>query len=221
MEESRKGKTSELGNRVTDHFNELERDIAALDPAWAKAALYFRTELAYHFGHGLYEIRVRSLSEIHQHLEVYKTRFEGGDTLSLLQAVAACSEENLPLPTWLKTAFGDALKGFLQPGGIQSLDTAFFSKDVPTGINKKAATARQDWQLSGTIWHDIWRLVSADEAITSFDGAISRALEAKRYGVSKTKARSLFKRFERNQLEFLGQSGSQTLSRFLEKRRKA
>ncbi len=59
---------------------------------------------------------------IHARLEVFRRRFESGNTMALLHAINSCAEENLPLPTWLAIAFGDAFDRFLAPGAPTSLD---------------------------------------------------------------------------------------------------
>ena len=201
-------------------YDELEKELAKYEPAWAKAALYFRTDLVEHFGHGARERRLQSLPQIHQRVEVFQRRYQKGDTLSLLQAIEACATENLPLPTWLYKAFKEALQKFLRPGGPRSLDGVFATKDIPTSTIEKAEAARQDWQLGAMIWRDTWSLANIDETITSFDKAINKALANTRYGVGKTKARTLFLMIEKNQLQHLGQDESKSFSRFLTKRRK-
>ena len=151
---------------------------------------------------------------------MFQRRYQEGDTLSLLQAIETCTTENLPLPTWLYKAFNDALRKFLQPGGPRSLDGVFASKDIPTSTIEKTKASRQDWQVGYIVYSDTWRLVYSDATITSFNYAITNALAKKRYGVRKTKVRTLFLMIEKNQLEYLGKDGSKSFSRFLAKRRK-
>jgi hypothetical protein len=62
---------------------------------------------------------------------------------------------------------------------------------VPTNSAKKAAQARQDWQLGGRLWRDVWDLVMADETITPFDQAITPLLASRKFGVGKTKVKQL------------------------------
>ena len=220
MGESQKSKAPVLSDRAADHFNELERDIALTEPAWAKAALYFRTELLHHFGHKDFERRCQSMLDIQERIEVYRDRFERGDTLSLLQAVAMCAEENLPLPTWLALAFVKALDSFLSMGGPLSLDAVFRSSSLPTGTAKKTAEAKQFWVLGGAIFRATWDAAQADVSITSFDAALKMALSKTDFGVKKTTARRLYLMIEKNQLELLGRDKSKGLSSFLAKRRK-
>ena len=200
-------------------YDELEKELAKYESAWAKSALYFRTDLIEHFGHGARERRLQSLPEIQRRVEVFQRRYQEGDTLSFLQAIETCATENLPLPTWLYKAFSDALRKFLQPGGPRSLDSVFASKDIPTSTVEKAEASRQDWQLCHMIYSETWRLSHSDATITSFNNAITNALAKKRYGVGKTKVRTLFLMIEKNQLEYLGKDGSKSFSRFLAKRR--
>lgn len=204
--------------KAEDYYNDDERALARIDAAWAKAALCFRTGQEHHFGHGTTQRRMQPLRRIFEGLEVYRTRFLEGDTMALLQAIHSCALENLPLPTWLANAYSDALSGFLSVGGKPSLDDVFTSPVLPTDTAKKAATARQDWQLGSTIWHDVWMLVHRDKTILSVDAAFTAALAAKDYGVKKTKAKALAGAAEKSQLQHLGHKN--TLSRFLEKRRK-
>jgi hypothetical protein len=193
-----------------------ERDLAALEPAWGKAATFFRT--GSRFGHARSSIRTMSLERVHQLLEVHHRRFEKGNTFSLLQAIAHCAEENLPLPEWLAVAFQAKLNAFLEPGVLHSLDEVFESVYVPTGSAKKAATARQDWKLGGRLWHDAWQVARKDETLMSLDSVVERLLTNANFGVGKTKAKRLMAMVEASQAEFLGEDVS--LSRFLAKRRK-
>jgi len=196
--------------------NDEERDLAALEPAWGKAATFFRT--GHRFGHPRTSTRCMSLADIYRQLGVFKTRFEAGDTLSLLQAVRMCAEENLPLPTWLATAFQSAMDRFLQPGQTHSLDQVFASRSIPSSSPSKAAQVKIDWQLGGRLYHEAWSLAHKDETVKSFDMAVERVLAATGYGVGKTKAKALILKIERNQSQFLDKEIS--LSRFLAKRRK-
>lgn len=199
-----------------DACNGGEADLARLEPAWGRAALFFRT--GYRLGHSNGSIRCMSLLQVHRLLEVYHRRFEAGNTLSLLQAVAACAEENLPLPTWLVDAFRSRMTAFLAPGKLRSLDDVFSSTTLPVTSAKKAAAVRQDWQLACRLWGDAWNLAQGDETLTSYDRVIVRLLKTCDYGVGKTKAKQLIAMIDKNQADFLGKKSS--LSRFLEKRRK-
>ncbi|GEM_PF-2237298 len=198
-----------------DHYDAGEKAIAKLDDAWAKAALFFRT--GWHFGHKAGSIRAQSLLRIHERVEVYRRQFEKGNTMSLLNAIAYCAEENLPLPTWLATAYRESLDSFLLPGRSTSLDEIFHSAKLPTDTPAKVAGARQDWQLGGTIWSEVWDVEMKDESITSFDAALKIACKGRDFGVKKTKARELFLMIDKNQTEHLQ---SKSFSRFLEIRRK-
>jgi hypothetical protein len=201
---------------LDDLWDEGECDLASLEPAWGKAAFFFRT--GHRPGHGPDSMRCMSLLEVHRMLDVYRKRFQEGDTLSLLQAISMCAEENLPMPEWLAQSFHRRMTAFGRPGAPPSLDDVFFSKEMPTNSPKKAAQARQDWQLGGLLWRDVWDFVVKDESITSFDSAITRLLKSKKYGVAKTKAKQLVLMVDTSQAQFLGKTD--TLPRFLEKRRK-
>lgn len=200
------------------YYDDGERQLEKLESAWAKAALYFRT--GEHFGHPIGSRRMQGLIRIHEGIEVFRRRFEGGNTLALLQAVAMCAEENLSLPGWLAAAYLAALQGFLGPGGHPSLDAVFYSQSLPTGTAKKAATARQDWLLGTELWSSAWDMAMADESMQSLDAVVVKVLLRREFGVKKTKARALILMVENNQRELLGDPQSKHLSRFLEKRRK-
>jgi hypothetical protein len=201
-----------------DHFSEDERDIERVESAWAKAALYFRT--GWHFGHKRGSIRCQSMIRIHEGIEVFRRRFERGDTLALLHAVNVCAEENLPLPSWLAAAYESAFQSFLMPGGPTSLDAVFHSPKFSKGTPKRRASVRQDWQLGSQLWDEAWQLVINDEAIQSLDAVLDVLFSKKNYGVQKTKARKLILMVENNQCEHLGKPPSKHLSQVLEKRRK-
>lgn len=196
--------------------NDDERKIAELEPAWGKAATFFRTCMR--FGHAPNSICTMSLQQVHDLLQVFRSRLQRGDTLSLLQAVALCAEENVPLPEWLATEFRARIKTFLQPGRYTSLDEVFRSENVPTNSSKKAAAARQDWMLAGRLWHDAFGVAREDPRLSSVDSVVTRLLSKRNYGVAKTKAKKLIGMVEASQSEFLRRDVS--LSRFLAERRK-
>lgn len=200
-----------------DCFDDFERELERYDPAWAKAALYFRSRGECHFGHGAREIRGQSLLAIRERLEVFRRRLADGDTMAILQAVKECADENLPLPEWLAIAYRDALKSFLQIGGTASLDDVFTSPVIATATPQKAKLSRRGWQTGGQILLDVWALVNADDSIQSLDAALRAALEAKDYGVGPTKARELVLMVDESQRQF---HGRESISQFLAKRRK-
>ncbi len=204
-----------LFGKPEDHYDAGERVIEKIDVGWAKAALFFRT--GQHFGHHARSYKARGLLSLHKTLEIYRFRFEQGNTLSLLNAIALCADENVPLPTWLAIAFRAALDSFLLPGQNTSLDDVFKSENLPTGTSAKAAAARVDWQLGGSIWDEVWDVAMGDESISSLDMAVIAALKRRDFGVKKTKAKALFKMIDKNQSELLQ---SKSFSRFLELRRK-
>jgi hypothetical protein len=92
------------GYVASTYYSDVEKDIAKLEPAWAKMALYFRCGV-YRFGHCDGELRCKSLKKIKFELDARRKRVEAGDKLEILAAVAECAKENMPMPTWLATAF--------------------------------------------------------------------------------------------------------------------
>lgn len=201
-------------------FNEIEKNIGMLDEGWAKAARAMRTGGAVRIGHKR-ELRARSLASVKLHLEVWRTRFEAGDTLALLQAIRDCAEENVPLPTWLANGFESVLNDFLKLGGKHSLDIVFGRLSLPTNTPSKAAAAREDWVRGCELWSACWDLAIANEQISSLDMALEIVLNYKDWGVKKRKARTLVTRIDKNQAEHMLNREKQPLARFLEKRCKA
>ncbi|MDO8320118.1 hypothetical protein [Rhodoferax sp.] len=199
-------------------YNEIENELNILESAWAKFALFLRT--GFRYGHKKGTMRCQSLSELRSDLDIWRTRFERGETLALLHAIQLCAEENIPLPSWLAVAFSTALSGFLQPGGPHSLDMVFSSPNLPTNTPSKAATARQDWALGAELWESCWDFANTHKDVTSFDAVLDSVLILKNWGVKKRKARELVTMIDKNQAELLGQREKQPFARFLEKRRK-
>lgn len=202
-----------------DYFNECDKALEKIEPAWAKAAVALRFEKR--FGHGQTWLPM-DLVKVYEILEVHRRRFEAGDTLQLLIAIQRCGMENVPMPTWLALAYDRALRSFLSAGGVSSLDDAFKSPHLPTNTPKKHATAQQDWLEGGEIMRAVWDAAKADETLHSLDAAIERAYETHRFSVKKTNARKLFNMVEKSQIEYLRAMGSNTqpLSRLFAKRRK-
>jgi len=192
-------------------YNDDERQLRNLDPAWAKAAHFFRT--GHRFGHGD-GIRTRSILEVHREVEARRKRYEDGDTMELLHAVKLCAEENLPLPTWLALEFNKRFSAIGKPGGPTSLDLIFYSRSLPTTTPKKAAQAQQDWQIGALLWQAVWKVAAGHNGLSP---ALDTVLKDGKYGVKKTTATRLVKLIDKTQSELTGQ---QSLSQFWTKRRK-
>ncbi len=192
-------------------YNDDEKQLRNLDPAWAKAALFFRT--GHRFGHGD-SVRTRSLIAVHQEIEARRKRYLAGDTMELLHAVKLCAEENLPLPEWLALAFNELFTSMGKVGGPTSLDAIFHSRNLPTNTPEKAAKAKREWQLGARLWKAVWK-VAADH--NGLSPALDAVLSAGQWNVKKTTARRLVKMIDATQSELTGQ---QSLSRFWEIRRK-
>lgn len=191
-------------------YNDDEKQLRNLDPAWAKAAHAFRT--GHRFGHGD-SIRMRSLIAVHREIEARRRRYQAGDTMELLHAVKLCGEENLPLPEWLALAFNDLFTSMGKVGGPTSLDAIFYSRNLPTTTPKKAARAQQEWQLGALLWKAVWK-VAADH--NGLSPALDAVLSTGKWGVEKTKATKLVNMIDATQSELTGQ---QSLSQFWTKRR--
>jgi hypothetical protein len=198
-------------------YNKDEQHLERIEPAWAKAAFYFRTGVRLAHEEGAW--RVLPLAQVIKRLEVYRARAAEGETLALLHAIAFCANENLPLPTWLARDFRGALAAFLRPGAASTLDTVFKSTRLPTSTPKKAADARQDWELGWALYEAAWKAARQDTSLQSVHAVMKSVVNAGNFGVQLTLAKQLVAMVEKNQLELLGKPLS-TLSRFLEVRRK-
>jgi hypothetical protein len=210
-----------LGGNPTDFFNEQERELLTLDPAWAKAAYFWRTGIR--FGHGR-NMRVSGLGAVLGTLGVFKQRFEAGDALSLLHAIRYCAEENLPMPTWLARAFDDAFGRYQSVAGPHSLDEVFATPDGQKKTAQQRAAAKLDWDLGVQLYLAAWGHAKADESLTSINAVVVATLAKKSWGVGKTKARELILAADKSQSEHLeartGGLQKQGLSQFLANRRK-
>ena len=195
-------------------LNDAERDLLKLDPAWGKAAYFFRSNIR--LGHG--DLRCRSLLEVWQDCEIRRERYEQGDTNEVLHVVKLCAEENLPLPQWAAMAFSERFTATLKPGGVTSLDEAFSARQKPKTAQKKNAENR-DWQQGGKVWLKVWEVLLSDESLTGLDPALERVLrENPRFSMAKTKARELVLLIDQSQKTL--NPKHQAFSELFKKRRK-
>ena len=214
-------KAAPEGVRMTNkHYTESENALAVLDEGWARAALCLRTGGMWRYGHTAGSINARSLPQVKAAIDVWKARFEAGDTLALLQAIELCAVENMPLPTWLAIEFSRKIQTFFDPGGAHSLDDVFASPTLPTNTAKRAVTAKRDWEEGALLWKACWKEALENELVTSLDAVLDRVLASRKWSVKKRKARELVTRVDESQAQHLGKREKQPLARFLEKRRK-
>jgi hypothetical protein len=203
------------------HFSKTEHELDKLETSWAKAALFFRT--GERMGHCDGERRVSTLVEVHRKLEARRTRFEKGNTFDLLHAVALCAEENLPLPTWLASAFRNAIDGFTKADETTTVDTVpvslddvFGSGNLRTNTAQKAHTARRDWAKGIEFRSRVYEVVAADPSIQTIDRAVSVALKGGSFAFQMTRAKELLDLIDKTQHEL---AGTMLLSEYLAKRR--
>jgi hypothetical protein len=194
------------------YYNDEEKALDRVEPAWAKAALCFRT--GSRFAHQPGSIRGLSLLEINKQLKARKKRFRAGDTMELLHAIRCCAEENLPLPTWVALEFNSRFEQFLQPDDPTSLDDIFFSKNLPVS-KKHAIKARRNWRIGSELWWNVWEAV---ENYSSLDDALEAILKGGNYGVGKTTARKLVLMIDKNQRELLGKPDIDLMKYFKRKK---
>jgi hypothetical protein len=203
--------------KVSASINDNEEALADIEIAWSMAAFFFRT--GKRFGHSC-ERRARSLQKVHERLEVLRNRYLGGETLALLSAIKDCSEENLPLPSWLAKAFGETMSDFLKPGGATSLDAVFRSPSVPTNTDQKATVEKRKWLQGAELWDQAWAVALADEGLTSFHAVALATLEKHKPPLGIRRVKELIGMVDKNQRELLSKPESTSLESFLEKRRK-
>lgn len=182
------------------HFNEQEWNLEKIEPAWAKAALCFRSNGEYHYGHGDDEERCRSLSMLAGTLMAMQARFKNGSDIELLIAIALCAEENLPMPTWAAEAFLQRFGRYIAvpvdnngkfAGRIgdqpSSLDEAFLGASAPATPAKLDARHR-DWAIARQLWVHV-REHAAEH--TGFTPAVEAALRELDPGIGRSKALEL------------------------------
>lgn len=196
------------------HYNDDEKRLANLDPAWGKAALGFRTHGAVRFGHA--GRRGRSLVEVRRILDARQKRYEAGDTLELLYAVQLCAEENLPLPEWLARAFIDRFTSFTAVASVDdpTLDRAFSSPSFPTATPTKIANAKWEWETGSRLWIAVHAVKDRHNGLST---ALDEVLNSRDWGIKKTVATRLVNMIDRTESEL---AGKQPLSRYWAKRRK-
>lgn len=212
-------KAAPEGVRMTSkHYIESENALAVLDEGWARAALCLRTGGMWRYGHTAGSINARSLPQVKAALDVWKARFEAGDTLALLQAIDLCAAENVPLPTWLAIEFSRKLQTFFDPGGAHSLDDVFASPTLPTNTAKRAVTAKRNWEEGVLLWSACWEEAHANALLTSLDAVLDRVLASTKWSVKKRTARKWVERVDESEAQHLHKREKQPLARFLEKR---
>jgi len=182
-----------------ERYNARERELDSIEPAWAKAAFFFRTGLKFVHDGG---IGGASLGELHDELEARRERVKQGETLDLLSAVNTCAQANMPLPSWLAASFRAALRRY----GAQasSLDDVFRSTTLRTGKRGRLDRKRAR-QLAGS-FDAPWPWIRARaSAFTGWDGAIDAFLkEHGSFPLGKTSLRENLVKCDRLQCDLGG-----------------
>lgn len=195
-----------------------EIELSRIEDAWGRCAQGFRTlQRVGHHG----ETRVQSLVQLHEQLARRRERFEAGDTLELLHAVALCADENLPLPSWLAVAFLRQFDQFVgMAGNAASLDDAFGSRTLRTETPRSAAKARRDWELGTELWVAVGLIAAQHRGLDPALRAVLKAgREGQRWGIGLTRACELVTRIDSSQTE-LSSGRIRPLSRNWAKSRK-
>lgn len=221
---------AELRYRWTpeNHYGSYEKDMARLDPAWAKIALYFRSDTApvrfIHKGIG-----ALSVARLAQRLDALRVRAEKGESYSILAAISLCAEQNWPLPEWLALMFMQAMDNHGRGGKFASLDDVFYSTElVGKGQSAKAKKnhaekIRDDLATGNRLWNECWCKAQNCTEITSLSAVVEAVLEdaviaGAPYPVKFRTAFEMVKKHDLNQAELLGKREKQPLARFLAKR---
>jgi hypothetical protein len=173
-------------------FNDDEREIDRLEPAWADFLFGVRDGLRVMRDTDAEEkVRTRSLLDVHEALEGHRRRFEDGHPEALLNGLAVALEENVPVPYWISVEFCARLRSVMGMTSTApvSLHTAFELDDVIPTTAKRYAKARADLRLEWKLWVEVER---AKATGVSFDAALRQVIKNKSIG--KTAARNLFLR---------------------------
>lgn len=210
------------------YYGEYEKDIARLDPAWAKLALYFRSDTApSRFTHK--GIGALSVVRLAQRLNALKDRAEKGERYSILAAIRLCAEQNWPLPEWLAVMFMKAMDDHWKGGIFAHLDDVFYSTELAgKGQSVKAKKnhaekIRRDFEIGNRLWLECSRKARTCTEITSLSAVVQAVLAdavtaGEPYPVKFRTAYELVKKHDKNQAELLGKREKQPLARFFAKR---
>lgn len=207
-----------------------ERELDAVEPAWAKFAYGVRTGARYGIARDIRTLDLIGERSVHQNLEARHIRYEAGDTLELLHAVRYCGHEGVPMPQWLAQAFDEQMGTFLAVKGKPSLDDVFTSPDLPIpsknpkSKNAPARTTRANHDLGVRIYRRMHAIHHEEQErrergiveVTSFDAALVKALadlrdrDPRRAWPGKTRARELVRQVEERALSVAHVFGRRT-----------
>ena len=189
-----------MSKDFTREFNDLERALDRLEPAWADFAYSMRRDndrimrdTASRTMH-----LCSTLIEVHEEMEGHRARFAAGHPEALLQALALALNENLPVPYWVSVQVRERLGRVmgLKDTNPLSLHDAFELEPVIPTTSKRYMKARRDLQHEWRLYKEVDR---ATHTGMSFDAALKLVLKTKVRGLGKTAARTLYHR--RKELE--------------------
>lgn len=144
--------------RAPKEFDDLERELDRLEPAWADFVHGVRTGMRHRRADRATDesMLTRTYLEIRDQFEVYRRRHVDGDALALTEALQLACLEPVPLPYWLAIELQRRLLRFWNEP-ITLHEAMGLDGGIPSD-GKKAAAARQELRLRHRIWRDVGRL---------------------------------------------------------------
>ncbi len=178
--------------------SEDEEQLARVEQAWGDCAHGFRTGIRWSWRPDGDALHMQSLLDVHELLEVYRLKYEAGDSSAILWAIRECARQNLPLPYWCATGFQERIRRFeAEP---VTLDDAFgVARRMPAG--KRGQNVRRTHSQAVSLAVRVWD-IHAKEPHLSKDACIKRAREELRLPICQRKATDLFNEHERQQKPF-------------------
>lgn len=186
-------------------FNELERALDRLEPAWADFAHGLRTGMR--FNRDLpppMDSMGMSLVAVRQKFDVFRARFEsGGEPAALLYALKFAFVERVPVPSWVACAVRERLDRVLSMAtdGPVSLHDAFGLREAVPLTPKRYAQARLYRRMMPRLYADVSKLTREGRSLAA---ALRQALRENGLTLHLTKAREMFEAQDRIQRQHLG-----------------
>ncbi|MCC7101219.1 MAG: hypothetical protein IT500_16685 [Rubrivivax sp.] len=194
-------------------FNDAERELDRIEPAWADFVFGLRDGLRIMRDTDAVEkVRTRALLDVHEEMEGYRRRFDEGHAEALIGALRLALEENVPVPYWASVQIRQRLGQVMSMTSAAplSLHDAFgLEKTIPSTA-KRYSKARADLQREWRLWVEVNR---AKRSGLSFDAALELVLKTKVQGIGKTAARELYLRRDAIQLVLLKRRGRKQKAR--------
>lgn len=180
---------------ISEPFDETEKELDRLEPAWADFAHGARTGVRMRRDDPARETGLcMSLAEVAQQLAAYRARFDAGESVALLHALSFALEQTVPPPHWVAVAARERLSRTLGMASREplSLHDAFDLGAVvplsPKRYAKDRAYLRAQWRL----YRDASSLMCKTGC--TLDAALRQLKDEGRLTMGLTKARELFEK---------------------------